>query len=155
MGGATEYHCCSLSTKLLFFGNKCCFFVWFPIFTWTNVNNHEKTTFRAEKQHFCWNRQQWCYVDFSIIYSTRGTPWWLYSKSGLGGENFGKSRFLTIFENWVWASHMLPWIRLKWYYKLATYWWRPPSQKFLSKFLPSALWDTQFSFVPPIFFTFW
>ena len=54
MDGATKYHCCSFPTKLLFFGNKCCFFVWFSIFTWSNVNNHEKSTLVAKKQHFCW-----------------------------------------------------------------------------------------------------
>ena len=31
MGGETKHHCCYFSTKLLFSGNKCCFFVWFPI----------------------------------------------------------------------------------------------------------------------------
>ena len=48
------------------------------------------------------------------------------------------SNFWTFFENGLWAPHMLPWIRLKWYYKLATYWWGALWQKFLSKFLPPA-----------------
>ena len=46
------------------------------------------------------------------------------------------SNFWTFFENGLWAPHMLPWQRLKWYYKLATYWWGALWQKFMSKFLP-------------------
>ena len=65
------------------------------------------------------------------------------------------SNFWTFFENRLWAPHMLSWIRLKWYYKLATFCWGALWQKFLSKFLPPAPWDTQFSFVAPIFFIFW
>ncbi len=35
---ATENHCCSFSTKVLFFSNKCCFFVNFSIFAWIKLN---------------------------------------------------------------------------------------------------------------------
>ena len=70
-------------------------------------------------------------------------------------KNPKMSNFSTIFENRLWAPHMFPWQRLKWYYQLATYSRGASSQKFLSKFLPPALWDTQLLFVAPIFFTFW
>ena len=41
---------------MLFFGNKCCFFIQISIFTWMNVQNPEKSTFVAKKQHDSW---QW------------------------------------------------------------------------------------------------
>ena len=34
---------------MLFFGNKCCFFIQISIFTWMNVQNPEKSTFVAKK----------------------------------------------------------------------------------------------------------
>ena len=37
---------------MLFFGNKCCFFIQISIFIWINVQNPEKSIFVAEKQHF-------------------------------------------------------------------------------------------------------
>ena len=38
---------------MLFFGNNCCFFIQISIFTWMNVQDPEKSTFVAKKQHFC------------------------------------------------------------------------------------------------------
>ena len=55
---------------MLFFGNKCCFFIQISIFNWMNVQNPEKSTFVVEKHYlFFTNEQQWCYVDSSIKYS--------------------------------------------------------------------------------------
>ena len=39
----------------------------------------------------------------------------------------------------LWSSYMLPWIRLKWYYQLATYWWGASGRNFCRNFcLPLA-----------------
>ena len=58
---ATQHHCCRFSTKLLFSGIKCWFFMIIHISSCKNWKSNEKTTFVAEKQQFCW---KWATVMF-------------------------------------------------------------------------------------------
>ena len=109
------------------FQQNCCFSA-------TNVDYSAFYFFIHAKSYKWWKKTT--ILLFSINNSNRGFCWWLCRKSAFGTQTIGESRFWTESENWFWAPHMLPWIRLKWYYKLATYWLRYLWQKFLSKFLP-------------------
>ena len=109
-----QQNCCFSATNVDFSG--FCTFIQVKIEIWM-----KKQHLLPKNNIFVENEQQWCYVAFSINYSNRDLCWLFCWKSGFESQKIEKSRFWTESQKWFWPPHMLPWQRLKWYYKLATY----------------------------------
>ena len=79
-----------------------------------------------------------------------------YTKNPLSEGRISKNPQISLVIMKVFRSPlMLPWQGLKWYYQLATYWWRASVATNRQQILPPHCLISQFSFVVPIFFRYW